>query len=112
MDEALICPQCHQPITPTEYFCPNCGKKIRSPPPTTTPIGLLILGLKTLLLPPLGLYWGYLYLRQPDQKSKLVGFLTIAVTIVETVWLTVYTINTINSVQSQVNLQLQQVNGL
>ena len=27
----LICPQCHQPVKPEWYYCPNCGKKLSEP---------------------------------------------------------------------------------
>jgi hypothetical protein len=77
-----------------------------TPPPSLAFNSLLFLCLKTLLLPPFGLYWGYLYLRQPDKNSKIVGLLTVIVTIVETVWLTFYTLNLVNTVNQQLNLQL------
>jgi hypothetical protein len=103
MDEIIACPQCHQPVVPADYFCPNCGKKLHSPPLSTTPTALLVLALKTLLLPPFGLYWGYRYLRQSDQTSKIVGLAVIIITIMETVWLIFATIAAVNTAQQQIN---------
>jgi hypothetical protein len=70
--------------------------------------GLIWLAIKVLILPPFGLYWGYQYLRQGDDKSKLIGWLTIGVTIAETIWLIWSTIGMMNTVNQQVNLQMQQ----
>jgi hypothetical protein len=106
MDEIISCPKCRQPITLIDYFCPNCGKKIRSRPLSTSFFSLLFLLLKTLLLPPFGLIWGYRYLRQSDTTSKLVGLVVIVVTIIETVWLVEVTITTFNTVQQQINQQI------
>ena len=100
------CPSCHQPIKSIDYFCPNCGKNLQPRPPSTSFSGLLILGLKTILLPPLGLIWGYRYLRQTENNSKLIGLVVIIVTIIETVWLTQSTIAMANSLNQQVNQQM------
>ena len=106
MDQISFCPKCRQSIALNNYFCPNCGKKIRSPPPSTSASGLIVLFLKTILLPPFGLYWGYLYLRQPDNNSKIIGLLTIVITVIESVWLYFYTVNLVTALQSQLTQQL------
>lgn len=107
MDGIVSCPSCHQPIEPIDYFCPKCGKKLRSRPLSTSFSSQIVLYLKTLLLPPFGLIWGYRYLHQPDTSSKLIGLITIIITVVETVWLTQTTINIINTANQQINQQVQ-----
>ncbi len=104
MDEIIYCPFCRQPVKTTDYFCSNCGKKLKSKPLSTSLSTQIFLYIKTLLLPPFGLIWGYRYLRQPDTQSKLIGLFTIIVTIVETVWLTQITINAINTINQQIPL--------
>lgn len=106
MDIISSCPSCHQPVKPADYFCPNCGKNIHPRPPSTSFSGLLILGLKTILLPPLGFIWGFHYFRQSDNKSKVIGLIVIIVTLIETVWLTHVTISMVNTVNQQVNQQM------
>ena len=106
MDEIISCSKCHQPIVSTDYFCPNCGKKIRSPPPSTSLSGQIVLYLKSLILPPLGFFWGYQYLRQPDKKSKLIGLFVIIITIIEIIWLIQVTVNIINTANQQINQQM------
>ena len=107
MDETSFCPVCHQLVPISGYFCPNCGKNLRPSPPLTTTSVLITLFIKTIFLPPLGLYWGYKYLLQPDQKSKLVGYIIIAITIVEIIWLIQSTISFTNTFTQQLNQQTQ-----
>lgn len=109
MDEINFCPNCRQPIQLTYVYCPNCGKKIHSDSLSTSLFSLFILILKTLLLPPFGLLWGYRYLRQSDNTSKIIGLIIIIITIIETVWLVQVTIVSINSVSQQIN-QIQNIN--
>jgi hypothetical protein len=109
MEEILICPGCHQPVAPIDYFCPNCGKNLRPSPLSTSPASQILLYLKTIILPPFGFYWGYRYLRQSDTTSKIVGLITILITLVEIIWLTQTTIAAVNTVNQQVQIQL---NGL
>ena len=65
------------------------------------------------ILVPFGIIWGYRYLRQPGTEAKMVGTISIIITIISTTIVTIYTINLINDVQRQVNegieKQLQNV---
>ena len=106
MEEIGLCPKCHQPVEPTAYFCPNCGKKLRSPPLSTSLSSLIVIFFKTILLPPFGLIWGIKYLLQSDKKSKIIGCLVLIITIVEIIWLIQSTINIMNLVNQQVSQQL------
>jgi len=52
---SAVCPTCHQPVSPEDYFCPNCGKDLKAKPLSvsiTTQIGIYLL---SIFLPPLGL---------------------------------------------------------
>ena len=57
-------------------------------------------------MPPLGLWWGYRYLRQSDTSSKLVGLVVVLMTVVEIVWVTQITIGAINTANQQINQQM------
>ncbi len=59
----------------------------------------------------MGIVWGMRYLRQPDQKSKIVGFIAMALTVIVILWAVRYTVNLINGVNSQMNTQLQGLEG-
>lgn len=96
----LTCKHCKYPIAETFYFCPNCGKKIKNPPPVTTISKQISLYLISVLLPPLGFWPGLKYLFSKDPKARIIGLIAIALTIVSlvvTTWLT------INFFQSQLN---------
>jgi len=86
MDELIPCPKCLTQIKPTDYFCYFCGRNLRPKPPSTSIGALLWLLLKTILFPPLGLWWGSQYLRQSDLTSKLIGGAVIAMTVLEFIW--------------------------
>jgi predicted amidophosphoribosyltransferase len=106
MDPELICPGCKQNISPLYYFCPNCGRKLKDKPQPVTLGRQILVYLLSFLLPPLGLWPGIKYLKQPDKKSKIIGLIAITLTIVSviiTVWLYLGFINIVNQ---ELNRQL------
>lgn len=89
-ENQLLCPACHKPITEDEYFCPSCGKKLKERPVSTGVAKQTLVYLVSFFLPPFGLPWAYKYLRQPDQKSKIIGYVTVALTVLSliiNIWL-------------------------
>lgn len=104
-----LCPKCHVPVGISDFFCRNCGQNLKPTPPSTTLTAQIELYGKSLLLPPLGFIWGFKYLRQPDTKSKLVGLITIVMTIAVLIFIVVSTVKLINTVNEQVNSQLEQM---
>jgi len=78
----LLCPSCSHPVTSEEYFCPNCGKKLKNPPMSTSLARQIFLYVFAILLPPFGLIPGIRYLKQRDNISKHVGMTLISLTIV------------------------------
>jgi hypothetical protein len=85
------CPQCHQPIQPDWYFCPNCGKNLQAKPRSTTVLTQIGIYALSVFLPPLGLWPGIQYLREESPKAKQIGMIAIALTVVSTivtVWIT------------------------
>ncbi|MCX6704606.1 MAG: hypothetical protein NTZ07_04160, partial [Candidatus Woesebacteria bacterium] len=107
MDEIALCPTCHQPVKLTDYFCSNCGKNLRPRPLSTSLVSQISLYIKTLLLPPLGFIWGYRYLRQSGTGSKIVGLITIVITVIEVILLIKFTVNLVNTVNQHVYQQIQ-----
>jgi hypothetical protein len=103
--EQATCPFCHFQLLQSYYFCPNCGKKINEPPVSNAKaLGVCLI---SILLPPLGLWPGVKYLFAKEQKTRIVGAIAIALTILSTVitiWLSIGLLNNINqSVNSQMN---------
>jgi hypothetical protein len=99
MEPQLNCPNCNQNILVQDYFCPNCGKKLKDKPQPVTVGRQILVYLLSFLLPPLGLWPAVKYLRQKDDKSRMIGFVSVVLTIISiviTVWLTMGFVNAVN----------------
>jgi DNA-directed RNA polymerase subunit RPC12/RpoP len=108
MDSELKCPYCGAPIDAGFYFCPNCGKKLKEKAPSTKIESQLSVYLLSFFLPPLGLWPAYKYLKQKDDKSRIIGLIAVFLTIVSlalAVWSVQYLGNYLNQqINSQINL--------
>lgn len=75
---------------------------------STTIARQIFIYLLSFLLPPLGLWPGIKYLKQKDEKSRIIGFIAIVLTIISialTVWFTLGFINVFNQqLNSSLNL--------
>ena len=85
MEPNLICPKCKTTTASTSFFCPNCGRQLRKKPISTSIGKQIYIYAISLLLPPLGLWWGVPLLFQKDTKSKIVGIVSILLTIISLV---------------------------
>src|SRR3989344_8249247 len=110
MDET-ICPQCHTQLKIEDFFCFNCGKNLKAKPLSISIGNQLLLYIGSLLLPPLGLIWGFRYLRQPDRASKTVGMIAVILTVVILTISAVVAIDIFNKINSQVSQQLNNLQG-
>jgi hypothetical protein len=109
MENPVICPACHTEIRPTDYFCYNCGKNLKPAPPSTSLPSQVTVYLESLFLPPYGIILGIRYLKVPDNKSKIVGVVSIILTIVSIIILTVLTLDFIKTINTQLNSQLNSM---
>jgi hypothetical protein len=107
----ILCPKCHVPVKSGDYFCSNCGTNLHPAPPSISIGSQLLLYLGSLLLPPMGIIWGFRYLRQPDSKSKAVGLIAMILTIVILVITVQVTVGFINTVNEQVNQKVGNFQG-
>ena len=109
-----ICPQCHQPILPEYYFCPNCGKKLEEVPLSTSIWAQLWLYIFTLIVMPFTGYltyrhWqGIAYLKSKDPKARRIGLISI-VLLISTIVFLIWSIWT-GITQLQESIQTQQSN--
>ncbi len=96
----LICKHCGASVVAEDYFCPQCGKKLKNKPPSTSFLRQAIVYAICIFLPPLGLWPAVQYLRQKDETSKRIGIAAVILTVVSlavTIWLTVDMLNSINA---------------
>lgn len=80
MDTNLVCHSCQNIISPTYFFCPYCGKKLKSPPLSTSFVKQVGVYLFSIFIPPFGIFPGIRYLKQQDDKSKMIGVITLLLT--------------------------------
>lgn len=90
-NDSSICSECHQPILPAYYFCPNCGHSLKeNPVPVSIPMQIGIYAL-SIFLPPLGFWPGIKYAIKKYPPVRRVGIIAIVLSILSTA-LTVWSI--------------------
>lgn len=103
------CPKCHTAVRATDYFCFNCGANLHPKPLPTNLTTELMYYAGSILLPPLGFWWGVKYIQQPGAASKRIAILCMVLTTVSLIISSVWLVNYFNKLNAQVN---QQLNGL
>src|SRR4030042_1168633 len=101
-----ICPKCHVAVGPTDFFCYNCGKSLRAKPLSTQLSAEIMYYVGSLLLPPLGFWWGIKYLKQTDAASKRIGILCMVVTSISFILTSIVAVDYINKISAAVGSQL------
>ncbi|MDE2025421.1 MAG: zinc ribbon domain-containing protein [Patescibacteria group bacterium] len=92
-----VCRKCGNQVTPTDFYCPNCGTQLRE---QQISLGkqLYIYGV-SVLLPPLGLIWTFKYFRSTQSNQRMVAIVSLILTVVATVvtiWLFMGFMQTLN----------------
>lgn len=103
------CKYCGFAIAENFYFCPNCGKKLKQPPLSTSISKQIYIYAISILLPPLGLWPGIRYLFQKDSRSKIIGIIAIILTIVTTIITIKITTDFINGQSNMASEQLKSL---
>ena len=85
MEASTACNVCKQPIQVNWNFCPNCGNTLRIKPLPTSVLKQLLIYAVSFFLPPFGLGYAFKYLRQDDRKSRIIGIISIILTILSIV---------------------------
>jgi hypothetical protein len=95
----IICLSCNAQMISSANFCSNCGKPLRTLPPATSVSKQIIVYLVSFFLAPFGLFYAWKYLKQDNRKSKIIGAVAIALTIVSitvTIWTAVGLFNSVS----------------
>ena len=107
MDTQAICTRCQGNVSSSDYFCPSCGKKLKEKPLSTGILKQVLIYSLSFFLPPLGIWPAVKYLKQPDQKSKNVGLITLILTIIS-IGITIYiSISLLNSYSKDLSNQVK-----
>lgn len=74
------CKRCGGLVQESFYFCPNCGKKRKEPPPSTSLSAQLVVYLVSFFLPPLGLIYAYKYSRHGGRYERYIAVVSVVLT--------------------------------
>src|SRR3989344_8303151 len=85
MKESTVCTICKQAIQVNWNFCPNCGNTLRVRPLSTSLGKQLLIYTISFFLPPFGLGYAFKYLKQNDRKTRIIGMVSIILTILSVV---------------------------
>lgn len=108
---STICSKCHTEVKPTDYYCFNCGVNLRPVPPSTSFERQIMLYLGSFFLPPMGLFWSIKYLKQPNLKSRIVGLISIVLTLISLLITYLLLKNVADAVNSQMSSQVNNLMG-
>lgn len=108
----IQCKKCHYVISKEWYFCPNCGRKLRPVPLSTTFLKQAGLYLFCVLFPPFGIIPGVRYLLQRRAKAAVIGFVCIALTVAATGLTLLAAQKLFLELQKQIDSQMQYYNEL
>lgn len=106
-----VCPTCHTTVRPTDYFCFNCGKNLHEKPLSTSKTTEFLYYAGSILLPPLGFWWAYKYYKQGGNDGKRIALICSVLTVLATIIAARWSIRIMDQVNSQVNQQLQSIQG-
>ena len=81
MENNISCAFCHFATQPDWYICPNCGKPFKEKAPDISVFKQVYIYGISFFLAPLGLVWGLNYIRANDKKARMVGLISIALTV-------------------------------
>ncbi|KKP60031.1 MAG: hypothetical protein UR52_C0001G0111 [Candidatus Gottesmanbacteria bacterium GW2011_GWA1_34_13] len=109
INESQKCPFCANIIKPEDIFCPYCGKKIRQKILSSSIWRQIYIYSLSFLLPPLGLWPAFKYLRASDKKLKAIGFVAVLLTFISIMIAAVFAINIMNQVNDEVSKQMQNL---
>ncbi|HZE87829.1 MAG TPA: zinc ribbon domain-containing protein [Methylomirabilota bacterium] len=100
---SLVCPHCSLPVLSEFYFCPNCGKQLRTKPLSLSLIQQMGIYLLSFFLPPFGLWPAFRYVRQSNQRTRVVGWIAIILTILSLIISTYYFMQFLQQFSQQLN---------
>ncbi len=109
-----ICPQCHFPVKPEYYFCPNCGAKLTEAPLGTGVMDQLLLYGFSIVLPiifylAITKWQGIKYMRSVDPRAKQIGYIALALLIISSI---IFFWWSIVQLQGYVQQSISDVNNL
>jgi hypothetical protein len=100
------CRFCHSPAEEAFFYCPVCGKKLKEPPVSTSVLMQILAYAISIFLPPLGLAYTFKYLRQGQAKARVIGWITLFLTIISCIVTIKLTLDMMSYLTSSINSQI------
>ena len=76
------CPKCGTEVSETDIFCPHCGFELKPHAIDTSVAKQVLIYSVSFFLAPFGLHYAFTYLKQPDEKAKMIGVASLVLTAV------------------------------
>lgn len=76
-----LCPACQYKIQADWFFCPNCAKELKEKIPEISLGKQILIYAVSFFLTPLGLGWGLKYVKSADKKIRMIGIISIVLTV-------------------------------
>lgn len=105
----LVCKYCSLPVTPEDYFCPNCGKKLKEKPASLGVWSIIWLFVLSILLPPLGIGLTIRYIKSEDERARTLGWISLVVTVVALIVTVLVAKSAMDSLTQQINSQMENL---
>lgn len=107
-----VCSSCNLPIQDNFYFCPNCGKKLKEKPLSTSIGKQIVIYTISFIIPPSGFWYGFKYISQQGKNRKIIGILSIVITLISSI-ISVYLFkNFIDNINIELSKQMSIYNSL
>jgi uncharacterized membrane protein len=89
--------------------CPQCHVVVKSLPTSLATEIMYYAG--SVLLPPLGFWWGIKYLKQSDAASKRIGIVSMILTVISFILTSIWVVDYVNKLNAMVGSQLNGLQG-
>jgi hypothetical protein len=85
MNPTQTCSYCQAVTDQIANFCPHCGKPFKEQPLSTSFGKQLLIYFVSFFLTPFGMVWGIQYIRSSQPKARIIGIISIFLTILSIV---------------------------
>lgn len=76
------CPKCGEGISEKDIFCSHCGFELKPQAIDISVAKQALIYCVSFFLAPFGLHYAFTYLKQRDEKAKLIGVASLVLTVI------------------------------
>lgn len=104
---STYCKFCSATVSVGDYFCRDCGKKLKEKPVSLGPLPLLWLFVLSAFLPPFGIGLSIKYIRDQNEKARVVGWVSLLITAIVIILSVQFTLSAMQTINQQINSEMQ-----